>query len=242
MAVGACLVGYLTGSISFARLFTRLLTGSDQFEKFTLDMPGSDEPFETDLVSATAVGSQHGRKYGCVTSLLDMVKVAVPTYVISRLFPDQPLYLLTALAGIAGHNYPLYHRFVGGRGDSPIMGALLVINWFGILIANGVAMILGYFLGSVLVMRLGGHLICIFWFWIYFNDIYHVGFMVGANVLFWLSTTRDLSRFTGMIKEKQLDINEEFMSSALLMGSGFGRFIDHYGFPALVRKLFRNRT
>jgi len=149
--------------------------------------------------------------------------------------------MVTALFGLVGHNYPLYYRFVGGRGDSPILGALLVINWFGILIANGAAMILGYLTGKVLVMRLGGHILCIFWFWIYFNDIYHVGFMVLANVVFWASSTRDLSSFLGMIKEKDLVINEEFMSKAMLMGSGFGRFIDNYGFPALLRKLFRKQ-
>lgn len=236
------LAGYLIGSVSFARIITFILTRSSRFERFTLEMPGSDEPFETDLVSATAIGSQHGRLYGIVTSLLDIVKVAAPTYLVLHLYPDQPCYLVTALFGLVGHNYPVYYRFVGGRGDSPILGALLVINWFGILIANGAAMILGYLTGKVLVMRLGGHVLCIFWFWIYFNDIYHVGFMVLANVIFWASSTRDLDRFLGMIRKKNLVINEEFMSKAMLMGSGFGRFIDNYGFPALMRKIFRQKT
>lgn len=238
----AGLAGYLVGSISFARLLNRILSRGTGKDKLIWEIPGSDMPFETDIYTATGVGTHHGKAYGCATSVLDMIKVAIPTYVVLRLFPDQPFYLVTALLGIVGNNYPLFNKFKGGGGFSAIIGALIVINWFGIFIANIAAMIIGYFFGSVLFMRLAGNFLCIFWFWIYFNDIYHVGFMILANVVFLLSISRDLNRFTTMIKQSTEEVNQEYMSKTLLMGGGFGRFIDRYGFPALLRKLFSNRS
>ncbi len=48
----------------------------------------------------------------------------------------EPCFLLVALFGVIGHNLPVYYRFRGGRGESPIIGSLLVINWFGLIITN----------------------------------------------------------------------------------------------------------
>lgn len=230
---------YLVGSISFARLLNRLLSKGGGEDKLVWEIPGSDTPFETDIYTATGVGTHYGKTYGCITSLLDMIKVAIPAFIVLKLLPDQPYYLVAALFGIVGNNFPLFNRFKGGGGFSAIIGALIVINWFGIFVANAAAMVIGYFIGSVLFMRLAGNFLCIFWFWIYFNDIYHVGFMILANVVFMLSITRDLNRFTTMIKQSEEEVNQEYLSKILLMGGKFGRFIDNYGFPALVRKLFK---
>ena len=91
-------------------------------------VPHSDEVFESDLISATLIAKKLGPRYGCATSLLDMMKVIVPTLLVKLLITGQPWFLLTALFGIIGHNYPVWYRFKGGRGESPILGALLVIN------------------------------------------------------------------------------------------------------------------
>lgn len=241
MILLAALAGYLTGSISFARILTRIVTKSGYIKPINEPVPGSDIMFQSDSVSATVVNLNLGKKYGCLTALLDMSKVAVPTFLFSYFFPDDPYYLLTAAAGIAGHIYPLYHRFKGGRGESPMLGAMLVINWFGILIANFASMVLGYFTGSVLVIRYGWYIIMIFWYWIYFHSMYHVAFMIIANFLFWFSMRKDLGTFAELKKVDDLDVSEEAVSDFLLMGKGLGRFVDHYGLPALLKKLFKKR-
>ena len=58
-----------------------------------------------------------------------MLKVAIPTWAIMNLFPEEPFYLVAAAAGVLGHIYPLYHGFKGGRGESPMIGAMIIINW-----------------------------------------------------------------------------------------------------------------
>jgi glycerol-3-phosphate acyltransferase PlsY len=238
MHILAAFAGYLCGSISNARIITLILTKSINIKGIKAEVPGSDQTFESDSISATVVSQNHGKGYGCLTSLLDMFKVACPTFLVQYFFPEQPYFLITALGGILGHNYTLYHRFRGGRGESPIIGAMLVINWWGIFIANVASMILGWFTRSVLVMRYGWYVLMIFWYWIYFESILYVGFMILANFLFWFSMRKDLGRYAELKQEYDLDIPEEEVSEFLMMGRGPGRFLDRYSLPSLIRKLF----
>ncbi|MFO7669212.1 MAG: glycerol-3-phosphate acyltransferase [Bacteroidales bacterium] len=235
----AAVTGYLTGSISFARLLTWMVTKSSYVKPINEPVPGSDIMFQSNSVSATLAHLNLGKKYGCLTALLDMSKVAIPTFLFSLFFPDQPYYLLAAACGIAGHNYPLYHGFRGGRGESPMLGAMLVINWFGVFIANAASLILGYLTGSVLVIRYGWYVLMIFWYWIYFDNIFYILFMIIANFLFWFAMRHDLATFADLKKVDDLEVSEEAVSDFLLMGKGLGRFIDRYGLPALIKRLLR---
>ena len=238
----AALTGYLTGSLSFARIITRIVTKSGHINKISTTVPGTDLTFESDSISATVVNQNLGKRYGCLTALFDLTKVAIPTLIIFLIFKKEPYYLLTALTGLLGHNYPLYYRFKGGRGESPMIGAMLVINWFGILITNAAALILGYLTGSVLVSRYGWYILMIPWYWYYFKNYWYVSFMIGANILFWLAMSGDLKRYARLKRENDLNVSEETVSEFLLMGKGFGRFLDHYGFPALLKKLFSGKS
>ncbi len=105
-----------------------------------------------------------------------------------------------------------------------MLGAMLVINWFGIFIANGASLILGYLTGSVLVIRYGWYVLMIFWYWIYFDSYFYVIFMVIANFLFWFAMRHDLSTFGDLKKEDDLEVSEEAVSDFLLMGKGTGAF------------------
>jgi glycerol-3-phosphate acyltransferase PlsY len=228
--------GYFIGAISFARLINYMVTKTTKISSFSEPVPHSDEIFESDLVSATLVTKKLGFRYGCMTSFLDMLKVALPTLFFKLTFTSHPFFLLTALFGIIGHNYPVYYRFVGGRGESPIIGALLIINWFGILIANAGATVLGFITGSVLVVRWGGYSILIFWFWYYFNDIYYVAFMVFANIFFYMAMSKDLLRFRELKVKKGINFTEEDVSEFILMGRSLGRALDKYSLYSLIRR------
>jgi glycerol-3-phosphate acyltransferase PlsY len=241
MVAVSALAGYLFGSISNARIFTWFKTRSMKVKPINEPVPGTDLYFSSDAVSATVANINLGKKFGIMTALLDMLKVALPTLAIRLLFPGDPWFLITATSGIAGHNYPIYHRFKGGRGESPILGAMLVINWFGIFVSSLAGTVLGYLTGSVLVMRYGWYVLSIFWYWIYFNNIYYVGFMIAANILFWTAMSKDLLKFAKMKEEDDLDVSEETVSDFLLMGKGPGRFLDRYGLPSIVRNVFKKK-
>jgi glycerol-3-phosphate acyltransferase PlsY len=65
-----------------------------------------------------------------------MLKVAIPTLIVRLWQPDEAYYLVLAGAGVVGHAWPVYHRFRGGRGESPILGGLLVIEALGLLLTT----------------------------------------------------------------------------------------------------------
>jgi glycerol-3-phosphate acyltransferase PlsY len=233
--------GYFIGSVSFARIVYFIVTKNNKIGSFSEPVPHSDETFESDLVSATLVTKKIGARYGCMTSVSDMLKVAVPTLLVKILSPSQPYYLLTALFGVIGHNLPVYYRFKGGRGESPILGILLVINWFGLLFVNIAATILGFITGSVLVVRWGGYVLMIFWLWYYFNDWRYALFMILINFFFWFSMRKDLSHFMELKKKKGMKFTEEDVSEFILMGRSLGRALDKYSLFAVYKKL-KNRS
>lgn len=232
---------YLIGSVSTARVIYYLVTKSTDYAPFKEPVPHSDEVFESDLISATWINRKLGKQYGCITSLADMLKVALPTFLVKIILTSQPWFLLVAIFGILGHNYPVYYRFVGGRGESPILGVLLVINWFGLILVNIASSILGLITGSVLVMRFGGYILMIFWYWYFFNDIYYVGFMIVANFLFWFSMRTDLTRFHELKTKKALKFSEEDVSEFIAMGKTPGRFLDKYGLYFVVKRWLQKR-
>lgn len=235
------LLGYLTGSVSFARLINYFITGDKKIKPLAEAVPHSNEVFESDLISATLVTKNLGAKYGCMTSVADMIKVALPTLLVKITFTGQPYFLVTALFGIIGHNYPVYYRFIGGRGESPLIGGLLVINWFGIIVVNLAATLLGFISGSVLVIRWGGMVLMIFWYWYYFHTIWYVCYIVFANFLFWFSMRKDLARYIELKRKKGLSFTEEDVSEFILMGRKLGRALDKYSIYALVRKIFSSQ-
>ena len=128
LAGAVALLGYLLGSISWARIIAGRVKPEADISRIEEPVPNSEAVFVTDSVSATAVRVHVGTRYGCLTAVLDMLKVALPTLLLRRWQPDKPYHLISALAGAIGHDWPLYYRFKGGRGESVIYGALLVIE------------------------------------------------------------------------------------------------------------------
>jgi len=237
MVLLCSITGYLTGSISFARIIYYSVTKKNSIEPFSEPVPHSDETLESDLVSATLVTKKIGAKYGCMTSIADMIKVALPTLLVKLFFTTEPFYLVIALFGVIGHNLPVYYNFQGGRGESPILGILLVINWFGLILVNIVSTALGFITGSVLVIRWGGYVLMIFWLWYYFQDIRFAIFMILVNFFFWFSMRKDLARFQELKKKKGLTFTEEDVSEFILMGKGLGKALDKYSLYSLIKKI-----
>ena len=237
LLITALLTGYLAGSLSFARMIHKRIKKDEPFGKIRQKIPGTDRYFHSESISATAVTLSLGKKYGLLTALFDMLKVFIPTLIVKYYLQGEPYFLLTGAAAVAGHVYPLYHKFKGGRGESSMIGAFLVINWFGILICNLAAIVFGYLLGSILVWRYGWYVISIFWYYIYFKDPYYVLFVIAINFFFWFSMRHDLRKFDQLKKKDQLKFKEADVSAFILMGEGPGRFLDNYGLPALIRKM-----
>jgi acyl phosphate:glycerol-3-phosphate acyltransferase len=133
MTVEAALLvvgGYLLGSIPAAYVVGRWLARKD------LRRYGSG------TVSGSMV-YEHVAKWAVVpVGLFDIGKAALPAWLGLRLGLGMPVAAAAGLAAVAGHNWPIFLRFTGGRGLGTFMGTLLVLfpwgsAWFLAFLAIG---------------------------------------------------------------------------------------------------------
>ncbi|MGC1272920.1 MAG: glycerol-3-phosphate 1-O-acyltransferase PlsY [Planctomycetaceae bacterium] len=118
----AVLAAYLIGSIPFGLLLARYWHGVDVREH------GSGN------IGATNVGRVLGKKWGVACLLLDFLKGFAPTLLLPSLFRAPGDWLaLTAVAcgaaAIAGHVFPVWLGFRGGKGVATGAGVATVLAW-----------------------------------------------------------------------------------------------------------------
>ena len=89
----------------------------------------------------------------------------MPTLVVRLLWPDDSYHLLVAVAVMVGHNYPVFYRFKGGRGQSPLYGGLLAVDWIALPATTIVGVVVGLFvMRDMLVAYSLGQWLLIPWF------------------------------------------------------------------------------
>lgn len=195
--------GYLLGSISFARLVGRRVAAGADLTQNPLNLPG-DATIDYGGVSATSIAIRGGPGWGVFTGLLDMAKAFVPTLLAKRRWPDDPAYLVVAVATMVGHNYPIYHRFKGGRGQTPMYGALLAIDWRSVPVTTTAGTFLGVvvFRDMFVAYTLGMYLL-VPWF-IWRAGPPHVAYAVAANALYAIATIPETKRYLELRKAGKL--------------------------------------
>lgn len=208
MGLLAAAVGYFLGSISFARLIFKWVAPGERIAGMDLDIPGFEEKVHSDAVSGTAVSTRLGAKWGGITAILDILKTLLPTLAFRLLMPGTAYFLIAAAMGLVGHNWPIYHRFKGGRGISPIYGGFLAIAPLGTLITAVVSMVFGLaVLKDVLIAYMGGLWLMIPWLWFTTYDPARLAYVLFVNVVLALSMIPDIR---GIIDRKRRGIEVDF--------------------------------
>jgi glycerol-3-phosphate acyltransferase PlsY len=116
---------YLIGSISFAVVMSRLFGLSDPRTY------GSKNPGATNVLRS-------GSKKAAIATLVgDGAKGWLAVWLAIRIGPDYGLddggIALVAIAVFLGHLWPVFFRFVGGKGVATALGVLLGLNaWLGL--------------------------------------------------------------------------------------------------------------
>jgi acyl phosphate:glycerol-3-phosphate acyltransferase len=116
----AVLVGYAIGSLSFAVIVSRVMGLNDPRTY------GSKNP------GATNVLRSGSKAAAVVTLLLDAMKGWLPVMLV-RWFGkpyglEEGTLAMVGLAAFLGHLYPVFFRFVGGKGVATALGVLVGIN------------------------------------------------------------------------------------------------------------------
>jgi glycerol-3-phosphate acyltransferase PlsY len=207
IALSAAAVGYLLGSISFARIIMKRVAPDTELTGIDIEIPDADEAVHLEAVAGTAVSMKLGGKWGGLTGILDILKVLVPTVVFRFVFRDAPYYLLVAAMGMVGHNWPIYYRFKGGRGISPMTGGFLAVAPIGTIVTSIVGMFVGLALKMILLSFMLGPLLMIPWLSWRTRSIAHIGYAVFVNLLFAVAMIPDIQ---GILDRKRRGIAGDF--------------------------------
>jgi glycerol-3-phosphate acyltransferase PlsY len=128
------LLAYLLGSIPFGYLLVRARSGKD------IRALGSGN------IGATNVARTSGWSVGVATLLLDAAKGFFAVWLMGRLSGYSIRFMMVAaLAAIAGHTFPVWLRFSGGKGVATAAGAFLAISWPAVVAAVVVFLIVALF-------------------------------------------------------------------------------------------------
>ena len=157
-----CIVCYLLGAVPFSVLFSRGMLHKD------VRRYGSGNPGTSNMTRA------FGIKYGLLVLLFDMAKGFGAVYLGQWIMGPLGAYL-GALCAVAGHNWPIYLKFKGGKGVATPVGVMLAFVPYITLIA------MACFLVVLAVSRYFslGSLVCLGLVWVlviclHFADTYLV--------------------------------------------------------------------
>jgi len=123
--VALVVFAYFLGSLPTAYLLVRLMTGKD------VRATGSGN------VGATNALRTAGWKVGAVVTVIDLLKGAIPVWLMYRFNPESGWVAAAMLAAVLGHCYPVWLKFKGGKGVATCFGAFLVIAPLSALAALG---------------------------------------------------------------------------------------------------------
>jgi len=134
----ATLAAYLVGSLSFAVIISKLM-GLNDPRTFGSKNPG-----------ATNVLRSGSKKAAILTLVLDALKGFVPVALVQ--WYGKPYGLgegtvaMVGLAAFVGHLYPVFFKFVGGKGVATALGVLLGVHWgLGLLCVASFAIVVFFF-------------------------------------------------------------------------------------------------
>ncbi len=112
----AVLIGYICGSIPFGLLLTRAAGLGD------VRSIGSGN------IGATNVLRTGNKKIAALTLFLDGLKGAVPVLLLTQ-FGEPQAGMIAGLAAMAGHIFPVWLDFKGGKGVATSLGVLFGLFW-----------------------------------------------------------------------------------------------------------------
>nr|WP_317380101.1 glycerol-3-phosphate acyltransferase [uncultured Faecalimonas sp.] len=109
------IIGYLSGSILYANIFGKLFCHKDVTEDTIDGNPGTTNAF-----------LNGGFLCGICTLLCDLLKGILPVYAYMHGLPGADIWITFVLAApVAGHIFPVFRHFRGGKGIAVSFGVLL---------------------------------------------------------------------------------------------------------------------
>jgi glycerol-3-phosphate acyltransferase PlsY len=178
ISVAAVALAYLLGSVSFAVLVSRLMGLADPRSY------GSHNP------GATNVLRTGNRPAALLTLLGDAGKgwfaVAMVKWLAARYGLGEATVALAAIAVFAGHLFPVFHGFAGGKGVATAAGVLLALNpWLGLATLGTWLIIAFFFRYSSLAAIVAAVFAPLYYGFLFGPDVIGFAVLVMGGMLVW---------------------------------------------------------
>jgi glycerol-3-phosphate acyltransferase PlsY len=178
----AAVLAYLLGSVSFARIVGARVLPGEEIESTSYEIGGHGFVSEARGFSPGAVNKRAGARAGGIATIGDITKAVVATGV-AWLVLDRDAAAAAGVGVVLGHVAPLYHRFRGAFGQSPIIGATLVLSPLGLPVAIVASLVTTVVAAEVAWVTMLWPVFLVPW-GVWFADAPFTWFAVGANVLY----------------------------------------------------------
>lgn len=180
MAILAAILGYLSGSIPFGLLFTRWAGLGD------VRSIGSGN------IGATNVLRTGNKKVAGLTLLADVLKGTIPI-LIMRAAGGETAGLIAGLAAFAGHLFPVWLGFKGGKGVATNIGILFGLYWPLGLIFLAVWLVMAFLFRISSLSALTASALSPLWAWFLGRPTFILPLAVLA-ILIWIMHRENIAR------------------------------------------------
>ena len=126
--IAAILIGYFLGSIPFALVIGKVFFKKDIRNYGSGNLGGGN------------AGRVLGKKAGLAVMTMDILKVTFAIFLTSLLTGSENVMILAGLAAAAGHCFPVFAKFKGGKAVATMYGFL-----FGMAVVGGYSIFLFFF-------------------------------------------------------------------------------------------------
>lgn len=227
IAIFSVVISYLVGSISFARVISRIVDPSLDIENIHLQKSDGSQGDRLQTIGGTTASIKLGPKVGCAIGLLDILKGVIPVMAFKYFFPNQHYHLLSAIFVVIGHNWPIFYRFKGGAGISPTYGGFFVVDFWGTVISSFTGLIFGLFIiKDILVAYMSGLWFFLLWLIIFKGDLIHIVYGVIINIIFTIALIPQTKDYIRKKRAGKVDMEEGL--EAFPMGRGMLKIMNFF--------------
>lgn len=193
LTIGFAVLGYLLGSVSTAVVICRALGLPDPRGE------GSGNPGATNVLR---IG---GRLPAALTLAGDFLKGTLPVLITRAITDDMAAIAAVGLAAFAGHLYPIFFGFRGGKGVATGLGVLLGWSWMALVLTGGSWLLVALLTRLSSFSALMAFLLAPSFLWWTTHSVVLVGTMaIMTLMLYWRHRSNIANLVTG--KEKKIGL------------------------------------
>lgn len=183
LSISLIILGYLLGSVPNVYIMVKLFTGKDVRKIGSGNVGGLNAMRNVSL------------PVGLLGGLLDVAKGVLAVFLAQKLGLHEIVALLTGIAAVAGHNWPLYLNFTGGKGVGTTVGVMSMIKPMALIPCLIGGVLIALILRESSIGAVAGFLVGTIYLWYTTKSIYSLIFGLILTLFTIMRFRKDLVRY-----------------------------------------------